>query len=169
MMPSVSGLRRVGLLSLVSVMAMSCAGCRHGATSSGAPQPPALGATLVVEFAWVGSAEDNFGTTRTVILSGREVSTAHDSRFVSCFGTGEKAAGCQVVNEFTTPSATTPGLDYDGTETITNAQPGRWEVSAGGESSGGASASQTCSVNVDASRTVTAKITLGVDAGCAVQ
>jgi len=58
---------------------------------------------------------------------------------------------------------------YDGTETITNAQPGRWLVSAGGESSGGASASQTCSVNVESSRLVTIRITLGVDAGCALQ
>jgi hypothetical protein len=120
----------------------------------------------VVEFAWIASPEDNLGTARTVTLSGREVSAARDSRFVSCFGPDKKVAGCQVVGEFSTTSAYTPGLEYDATETLTNAQLGRWEVSASGESSGGANASQTCSVNIDSNHLVTIKITLGVDPGC---
>ena len=168
-MPSTRGMHNAGHIALAGLMAIGCAGCRHRATSLNPPQPPALGAPLVVEFAWVASAEDNLGTSRTVILSGKQVSVARDSRFVSCFGAGKGVSGCQAVSEFSTTSAYTPGLVYDGTETITNAQPGRWLVSAGGESSGGASASQTCSVNVESSRLVTIRITLGVDAGCALQ
>jgi hypothetical protein len=150
-------------------MVICYAGCRHRATSSNPSPPPASGANLVVEFAWVASPEDNLGTTRTVILSGRQVSMARDSRFVSCFGAGKKVAGCQAVGEFGTTSAYTPGLEFDGTETITNAQLGRWEVSASAESSGGASASETCSLNIDSNRLITVKMTLGADAGCAVQ
>jgi len=169
MIPNTSGLNRVRLISLVSCIIICFAGCRHRAADSNLPQPPTMGATLVVEFVWVSSPEDNLDTSRTVILSGRQVSTARDSRFVSCFGPGKKIVGCQGVGEFSTTSAQTPGLEFDGTETITTAQPGGWEIYSGGESSGGVNASQVCSVNVEPSRLVTVRITLGVDAGCAVQ
>ncbi len=124
---------------------------------------------MVVQFAWTASAEDNLGTNRTVILSGRQVSVASDSRYVSCFGADRNAAGCQFIGEFNTTSVFTPGLEYDRSETINNVQLGGWEVTAEGESSGGAYASQTCSLNVDSNRLVTVKISLGVDAGCSVQ
>jgi hypothetical protein len=122
-----------------------------------------------VEFAWTSAPEDDLGTNRTVILSGKQVSLARDSSYVSCFGADKRATGCQDIGEFSTTSVYTPGPEYDGTETINNVQLGRWEVTAAGESSGGVNASQTCSVNVDSNRLVTAKISLGVDAACSVQ
>jgi hypothetical protein len=122
-----------------------------------------------VEFAWTATAEDNLGNNRTVILSGRQVSSPRDSSYVSCFGADKRATGCQDIGEFNTTSVFTPGPEYDGSETINNVQLGRWEVSAAGESSGGVNANQTCSANVDSNRLVTVKISLGVDAGCLVQ
>jgi len=124
---------------------------------------------MVVDFAWTASPEDNLGNNRTVILSGRQVSSARDSSYVACFGADKRAAGCQDIGEFSTTSTYTPGPEYDGSETINNVQLGRWEVSAAGESSGGVNANQTCSLNVDSNRLVTVKISLGVDASCLVQ
>jgi hypothetical protein len=138
-------------------------------TIPNAAPPPVAGATLLIQFAWTASPEDNLGTNRTVILSGKQVAVAVDSRYVTCFGADKNATGCQYVGEFTTTTAFTPGPEYDGSETITNAQLGRWEVSAAGESSGGANASQTCSADVDSNRLVTIKISIGVEPGCAVQ
>jgi hypothetical protein len=134
-----------------------------------ASPPPVAGASLFVEFAWTASAEDELGTNRTVILSGKQVAVASDSRYVTCFGADKRATGCQDIGEFTTTSTYTPGPEYDGSETINNVQLGRWEVNASGESSGGVNANQTCSVNLDTNRLVTVKISLGVGAGCSVQ
>ena len=164
-----SGLHRTGLVALIGFLAIHCSGCQHRAMSSNPSPPPAAGATLVVQFAWTASAEDDLGINRTVTLSGKQVSTASDSRFVSCFGADRNAAGCQFVDTFSTTSAYTPGPEYDGIQTITNVQLGRWEVTAAGESSGGVNASQTCSVSLDSNRLVTVKIALGVDPGCTVQ
>ena len=161
--------RRAALVALLGLVAMHCTGCMHRAKSSVPSQTPASGATLVVEFAWNASPDDDLGTTRTVILSGKQVSKTHDSRYVSCFGADRRAAGCLLVGEFNTTSAYTPGLVYDGTDSVTNAQLGNWEVTAEGEASGGANASRTCAGDLDSARVVTLKITLGVDAGCAVQ
>jgi hypothetical protein len=140
----------------------------HHAKSAKTAPPTVAGATLVVEFAWTASPDDNLGTTRTVILSGRQVSSARDSSYVSCFG-ADKRIGCQDIGEFNTTSVFTPGPEYDGYETINNAQLGRWQVSAAGDSNGGVNVNQTCSANLDTNRTVTIKISLGVDAGCSVQ
>ena len=169
MMPNLSRLPRTGLIALIGLLVIHCNGCLHHAKSQDVSPPPVAGATLVVEFAWTASPDDNLGTTRTVILSGKQVSAASDSSYVSCFGADKRAAGCQDIGEFSTTSVYTPGPEYDGTETINNVQLGRWEVTAAGESSGGANATQTCSVNVDSNRLVTVKISLGVDAGCSVQ
>jgi hypothetical protein len=168
-MPDMSGLHRTGLIALIGFLVIHCSGCQHRATSSNPSPPPAAGATLVVEFAWTASPENDLGTNRTVTLSGKQVSVASDSRFVSCFGADKRATGCQVVGEFSTTSAYTPGPEYDGNETVTNVQLGRWEVTAAGESSGGINASQTCSVSLDSNRLVTVKIALGVEPGCTVQ
>jgi len=169
MMPNRRGLHRAGLAALICFLAIHCSGCRHRATSQKASPPSVAGATLVVEFIWTATPEDDLGTNRTVILSGKQVSVASDSSYVSCFGPDKRARGCQDIGEFSTTSVYTPGPEYDGTETINNVQLGRWEVTAAGESSGGVNASQTCSVNVDSNRLVTVKISLGVDAGCSVQ
>ena len=169
MIPNLSGLPKAGLIALIGLLMIHSSGCLHRAKSSNASPPQTAGATLVVHFTWTATPEDDLGTHRTVILSGREVSVARDSRFVSCFGADTRVTGCQAVGQFSTSTVYTPGPEYDGTETINNAQLGRWELSALGESSGTATASQTCSVNVDTNRLVTVKISLGVDAGCAVQ
>ena len=169
MAPNLSGLRRTGFIALMGLFVIHCSGCRHQATSQTDTPPTVAGATLVVEFAWTASPDDNLGTTRTVILSGRQVSAAKDLSYVSCFGANRRTAGCQDIGEFNTSSVFTHGLEYDGSETINNAQLGHWQVSAAGDSSGGANANQTCSVNVDSNRLVTVKISLGVDAGCSVQ
>jgi hypothetical protein len=163
------GLHSAGLVAVICFLVIQCSGCRHHATSQHASPPPVAGATLLVEFAWTATPEDDLGTNRTVILSGKQVSLARDSSYVSCFGADKRATGCQDIGEFNTTSVYTPGPEYDGTETINNVQLGRWEVTAAGESSGGVNASQTCSVNVDSTRLVTVKISLGVDAGCSVQ
>ena len=169
MMPNRSGLHISGLVALICFLVIHCSGCLHHAKNTNASPPPVAGATLVVEFAWTATPEEELGTNRTVILSGKQVSVASDSSYVSCFGADKRARGCQDIGEFSTTSVYTPGPEYDGTETINNVQLGRWEVTAAGESSGGVNASQTCSVNVDANRLVTVKISLGVDAGCSVQ
>jgi len=169
MIPNMSRLHRSGLIALIGLLVVDLGGCWHRVKNSNPPPAPVAGATLVVEFVWTASPEENLGTSRTVILSGRQSSVPRDSRFVSCFGADQRVAGCQFIGEFTTSSAYTPGPEYDGTETINNVQLGRWEVTAAAESSGGAAASQTCSANVDSNRLVTMKITLGADAACAVQ
>ena len=169
MMPNRRGLHNAGLVALICFLVIHCSGCLHHAKSQDVSPPPVAGATLVVEFAWTASPDDNLGTTRTVLLSGRQVSSARDLRYVSCFGADRRTAGCQDIGEFYTSSVYTHGLEYDGSETINNAQLGRWQVSAAGDSSGGANATQVCSVNVDSTRLVTVKISLGVDAGCSVQ
>ena len=169
MMTKLSGLPRIGFTALIGLLVIHCSGCLLHAKSANASPPPVAGATLVVEFAWTATPEDDLGTNRTVILSGKQVSVASDSRFVSCFGADKRATGCQDIGEFSTTSVYTPGPEYDGSETINNVQLGRWEVTAGGESSGGTNATQTCSVNVDSNRLVTIKISIGVEPGCAVQ
>jgi hypothetical protein len=169
MMPNRRGLHRAGLVALICFLVIHCSGCLLHAKSANASPPPVAGATLVVEFAWTASPEDDLGTNRTVILSGKQISVASDSRFVSCFGADKRATGCQDIGEFSTTSVYTPGPEYDGSETINNVQLGRWEATAAGESSGGVNASQTCSVNVDSTRLITVRISLGVDAGCLVQ
>lgn len=169
MMLNRRGLHRAGLLAVICFLVIHCSGCEHHATSQTAAPPTVAGATLVVQFAWTASPDDNLGNNRTVILSGRQVSSARDLSYVSCFGADRRTAGCQDIGEFYTSSVYTHGLEYDGSETINNAQLGRWQVSAAGDSSGGANATQVCSVNVDTNRLVTVKISLGVDAGCLIQ
>jgi len=168
MMPNRSGLDRAGLVALICFVVIHCSGCMHHATKQPVAPPTVAGATLVVEFTWTASPDDNLGATRTVILSGRQVSSAHDSSYVSCFA-ADKRTGCQDIGEFSTTSVFTPGPEYDGSETINNAQLGPWQVSAAGDSSGGVNANQTCSLNLDTNRLVTVKVSLGVDAGCSVQ
>jgi hypothetical protein len=169
MMPNRRELHRAGLVALSCFLVIDCSGCLHRAKNAKASPPPVAGATLVVEFVWTANPEDDLGTTRTVILNGRLVSAPRDLSYVSCFGADRRTAGCQDIGEFNTTSVFTPGPVYDGTETINNAQLGHWQVAAAGDSSGGANANQTCSVNVDTNRLVTVKISLGVDAGCSVQ
>jgi hypothetical protein len=166
-MPSMSGLPKVARAALISLIALA-AGCHHATTPAPA-QPPSLAATLVVEFTWVASTDDDLGNTRTVALSGREVSAQHDSRFVSCFGPEKQPSGCQIVDDLSTTSAYTPGPVFDGGATISDAQLGHWVIAASAQSSSGIAVEHTCSVNLDSNRLVTLTITLGVDAGCAVQ
>jgi hypothetical protein len=169
MTPNMSRLHRAGLVALIGLLVIDLSGCPHRATSTNPPSPPNLGAALTVQFAWDAASEDNLGITRSVTLSGKQLSAPVDSRFVSCFSEDKQAVGCLFIDEFNTTSAYTPGPEYDGVATISNAQLGRWEVTASGVSSGGATATQTCSVNLDSSRLVTVLITMGVEPGCSVQ
>jgi len=168
-MPCRSGLHRVGLLALVGLLVIHLSGCPYRATSRNPSPPSVAGATMTVQFAWTAASEDNLGITRSVTLSGKQLSSASDSRFVSCFSADKQAPGCLFIDEFNTTSAYTPGPEYDGIATISNVQLGRWEVTAAGESSGGVTASQTCSVNVDTNRLVTVTLSLGMEPGCTVQ
>jgi hypothetical protein len=154
---------------LLGFLVIDLSGCPHNAKSPNPATPPNLGASLTVQFAWTAASEDNLGISRSVTLSGKQLSAPVDSRYISCFSADKQAAGCLFVDEFNTTSAYTPGPEYDGVATISNAQLGRWEVTASGVSSGGAAATQTCSVNLDSNRLVTVLIIIGVEPGCSVQ
>jgi hypothetical protein len=155
--------------ALFSCLLMASSGCAHKLANSVPSPPPSAGATLKVELAWIANSQDDLSVTRTVVLTGKQLSAAPDSRFVSCFRSDKRIANCQFLGQFNPSIANASEPEFDGTENIANAQLGVWVVTATGEFSGGEVAEQNCAVDVDSSRVFTLKITLGVGPSCVVQ
>jgi hypothetical protein len=154
---------------LISVF-LCLGGCVAGPHSGSKPQSPpssSYASTILVEFDWQASSQDNLGTGRTVTLTGREVSDPPGTAVTSCFGP-DRYSKCYYVSRYTATTLDRPGTDYSGTAYITNAQPGLWQLMAAGSSSGGASAAGSCTVQLDSGTRVSVQITLGVSAACVV-